>query len=322
MTTSANSINLCFKEAENRISTGRPTRTRTKYAALTQAVRGVYQQHWTAIRSHHHIGHRVQDTYNYCIEDLNMHTLEIQFQQLFRNQVSRFKVNASFGFIMRHVETEELRYYHSSQNHGRILDVPRLISQQEDFDNFLEDIMQEDVLEWARQQRQDTKWIVVFVTNITLFINKMPDYPIGCKTVSLPGYIKNNKAIISLTKDGEYKETYQDNLCFFRALALDRGAPQMPKGPFETIVRDLFADIVGGNPLHFEGVQLMDLPDLELKLELNINVFELVKNEEDKIVGRIVQRSHRRYPDTLNLNLHQNHFSLITNLDQYCHAYE
>ena len=32
---------------------------------------------------------------------------------MFRNQSSRFKVNAIFGFIMQHVETGELRYYHT-----------------------------------------------------------------------------------------------------------------------------------------------------------------------------------------------------------------
>ena len=60
----------------------------------------------------------------------------------------------------------ELRYYHTSHNHGRILEAPHLISGQHNFDAFVEEIMQEDVLEWAQQQRQDTKWIVVFVTKL------------------------------------------------------------------------------------------------------------------------------------------------------------
>ena len=122
---------------------------------LSQAIRELYQQHWSAIRTHHLIGQRVQDMYNYHIEDLNMHSLTEQLQQMFRNQTSRFKVNASFGFIMQHVETGELRYYHTSHNHGCILEAPHLISGQGDFDGFLKEIIQEDVLEWARQQQQD-----------------------------------------------------------------------------------------------------------------------------------------------------------------------
>ena len=90
-----------------------------------------------------------------------MNSLVDQLQQLFRDQTHRFKVNISFGFILRHAETGEMRYYHSSHNQGRIFEAPRLINNQEDFDAFIEDILQEDILEWVRQQRENTKWVVV-----------------------------------------------------------------------------------------------------------------------------------------------------------------
>ena len=109
----------------------------------------------------------------------------------------------------------------------------------------------------------------------------------------------------------------KDNLCFFRALVIHRGTPALPAGPFEGVVRDLFSELVGGDPLDFEGVHLCDLPLFEKKLQMNINVYELVKNEEDQVVGQIVQRTHRRYMDTMNLNLFEDHFSLITSLDLY-----
>ena len=81
----------------------------------------------------------------------------------------------------------------------------------------------------------------------------------------------------------------KDNLCFFSALALHHGTPQLPFGPFEEVVRHLFVELVGGNPSQFEGVTLSDLPTFEKKLELNINVFELVKTEEDQVIGKIIQ---------------------------------
>ena len=84
----------------------------------------------------------------------------------------------------------------------------------------------------------------------------------------------------------------------------------------------MFATLIGGDPETFEGVKLHDLPELELKLETNINVFELVKNDEGTTIGRVVQRSHRRYPDTMNINLYKNHFSYTKTMDQFCHAYE
>ena len=90
---------------------------------------------------------------------------------------------------------------------------------------------------------------------------------------------------------------------------------------FESAVKELFAELVGGNSIQFEGVSLSDLPAYEKKLELNINVFELVKKEENVYEGQIVQRTHYQYADTMNLNLYEDHFSLIINLDQYCQSF-
>ena len=156
---------------------------------------------------------------------------------------------------------------------------------------------------------------------MTVFVNKIEDHPIGSET-KLPAYIKNNKAIIGLNVNAHGHMKYTDNLCFFRALALFRGTSYKPSGPFEQVVRGLFEQLVGGNPEQFEGIHLSELPTIEPRLQLNINVFELVKNkDEGNIVGKIVQWTHHRYAETLNLNLFQDHFSLITNLDQFCSSY-
>ena len=61
---------------------------------------------------------------------------------------------------------------------------------------------------------------------------------------------------------------------------------------------------------------------MEVKFELNIMVFQLINKESGQVVAQIVQRSHRRYTDTMYLNLHKNHFSLITIMDMYCKCYE
>lgn len=84
---------------------------------LLTGVRQIYEDHWSSIRTHHRMGH-IQDLYNYCIDDMNLHSLVNPLQQLFRNQNTHFKVNVSYGFILQNIETEELQYYHSSQNQG------------------------------------------------------------------------------------------------------------------------------------------------------------------------------------------------------------
>ncbi|MEG7521705.1 MAG: hypothetical protein M3H12_01185 [Chromatiales bacterium] len=61
------------------------------------------------------------------------------------------------------------------------------------------------------------------MTNATFFLNVITQHPIGCPDTRLPDYLRLNKAIIGLQKD-EHGVPYTDNLCFFRCLALHRGA--------------------------------------------------------------------------------------------------
>ena len=82
---------------------------------------------------------------------------------------------------------------------------------------------------------------------------------------------------------------YKDNLCFFRALAIHWGTSRKPTGIFDTKVYAIFEELIGGDPLHFEGVRLHDLPTLEQKLQLNINIFELIEGDDKKVMGKIVQ---------------------------------
>ena len=54
-----------------------------------------------------------------------------------------------------------------------------------------------DVLEWARQQRANSKWVVVEINNATIYVSKLSGYPIG-KSTRLPLYVLNNPTILSL----------------------------------------------------------------------------------------------------------------------------
>ena len=77
-------------------------------------------------------------------------------------------------------------------------------------------------MEWARQQRNNSKWVVEQITKVTFFVNKLRGHPIGCGQ-DLPPYLKNNRGIRRLVRNKRNGTLYQDNLCFFRCLALDDG---------------------------------------------------------------------------------------------------
>jgi hypothetical protein len=106
---------------------------------------------------------------------------------LYRQQTTAFKINLSFSFILRNIETGVLWYYHSSQNNARFFYVPHLIRTEEDLERFLEELSRHDILEYILQQRPDTKWVVHLLTNVTFYLNKLIQHPIGARVV-LPDF--------------------------------------------------------------------------------------------------------------------------------------
>ena len=91
-------------------------------------------------------------------------SLKIMFQE----QTNAFKINLSYGFVLRNKNTGQYKYYHSSCNCcGRYLDEPSLVTNSKDFDDFLERIRETDVLQWAINQRPDSAWVCELVTNVT-----------------------------------------------------------------------------------------------------------------------------------------------------------
>ena len=71
----------------------------------------------------------------------------------------RFKINVSFGFILKHRATEELRFFHPSNN-TLLFETPMLVANETDFTSLLDRMEREDALEYARQQRPSTNWTV------------------------------------------------------------------------------------------------------------------------------------------------------------------
>ena len=143
-------------------------------------------------------------------------------RSLNRQQTTAFKINLSFDFILRNIETGVLRYYHPSQNNARFFYVPHLIRTEEDLERVLEELSRHDILEYIRQQRPDTKWVVHLLTNVTFYLNKLIQHPIGVRVV-LPEFFHRNKGLVCLV--GGSNGPYGENLCCFRCLAVHRGDP-------------------------------------------------------------------------------------------------
>ena len=85
------------------------------YDELSSAIRDFVHENWGSVRTHVVHG-PIQTRYNRRVTSLDMRDLHDQLFLLFDQQTTAFKVNVSFGFVLREKENDRLRYYHSSNN--------------------------------------------------------------------------------------------------------------------------------------------------------------------------------------------------------------
>ena len=226
--------------------------------------------------------------------------------QILKFQLYRFKLNYSFGYILKNISNEGLRYYHASFNNSVMMSTARLISNRHELIQFLNALAEESFFDQIN--RPNTKWKIVNITNITFYVNHLKDAPFGAP-VDLPDYIKNNHGLWNVSAG--------DNLCFFRCLAVHRGAnPHWCEKAAKKLFRKYCAhfDVAPGG---FAGVQLFDFIHLEDIFELNLIAYEL-----DGKVAKLVQRSREFYQETMRLNNFGNHLNVIVNFEQYCGVYQ
>ena len=248
------------------------------------------------------------------------------------DQTTVFKLNASFGFILRNNETNALQYYYASRN-NHLFDTPFQIASSTDLQEVREVFRDTDMLEWVRQQRPNSKWVVEQATNVTFFVTKLRDHPIG-RGKLLPHYIVENRGVVSLDRDKSNNKSYNDNLCFFRALALHNGCHLIN---LERDTQHYYERYRETRPddKKFRGVKLEEILDLERLFEVNVFVYSLEPTKPDgddgddtdnddnqpEITAQLVYRSLSHYSSTLYLNLYGQHFSYIKDLSKYTKSF-
>lgn len=240
-----------------------------------------------------------------------------QAEQIFNKQQTAFKIQFSFDFILRHIETGEFRYFFPARN-LTLLERPFLIKNMTSIRRLkkkLEDISLQDFL---HGQRDNTKWRLFYLTNLRISVFKT-SYLLGAAETRLPDYILANQNIRALTKNtkGNY---YRDNLCAFRCLSMYlNGGKEMEKttkSNFRTFMQHI------GNASNqiedYPGLEMEDMHRLEECFEINVNIFKL---REDGSV-KVTRRSPCHFKACMNLNLYKHHFSYISNINAYSRSYQ
>ena len=91
---------------------------------LSTELLDVVRAHWSTIRTRVTRG-PLQCRYDYRLTTLDTTVLETPLKNVFQEQTNAFKINLSYGFILRNKNTGQYKYYHPSCNCcGRYLDEP------------------------------------------------------------------------------------------------------------------------------------------------------------------------------------------------------
>ena len=108
-----------------------------------------YRNHWHQIRTPFSCKNRILDWYNFRLSSLQPQELITHLNNIFTDQSTVFKLNVSFGFILRNNETGALQYYYASRNNEQVFEEPFQITTPADFQQVHEALLNLNVLEWV-----------------------------------------------------------------------------------------------------------------------------------------------------------------------------
>lgn len=137
--------------------------------------------------------------------------------------------------------------------------------------------------------------------------NLILEYPICCVGETLPAYIKNNRDIFGLGRESTHYKRYTDNLCFLWCMALHQACDRRC---LEQAVTKLYIDNNRDVAMDdLEGITIDDLYREETTFKTNVCVNVLVETDEGKTTTELGGLSFCHYPEMLNVNMYETHFS-------------
>ncbi len=283
---------------------------------LTQECKECYKSNWKQIQSRHLAG-KLRDVYTFR---LDIKPVDEMVREIFAQQTSAFKINMSFGYILKNSETGEARYYYPSQN-GYVFDSPSVIRNEEDLAGFMSKVADVDWQDYVRQQKPNSKWIVALTTNVAFTIYKLPEHPIG-RGQQLPKWVVENRGLDALEADKNTGRLYKDNLCYFRCLGryqgcnlknLERKTKQLAEEYLATL--DKLED--------FQGVKLSDLYHLDEMFGMHTFVYCLQEDGTVQLIHRPAKILTQLEADNaMKINLCNGHFSYIKDMKKYAKSYQ
>ena len=287
-------------------------------------IRKVYKDNWGAIRTYFKC-RQIVDIFNFRLvnqkEDLKNTLTDLWVNKL----SSQVKLQASVGLILQHRVTHQYRFYHSSSNNTNLFQSPVTVRSLGDLMEIVDLILEMDLGTKSMNVRPDSSWSFHSVTNISFSLTKTNFPKYGAPPKSIPSHLRRLKSVRTLLTNGSRR--YNDNLCFFRALALKQNCTCSHRcfclSRIESVVLSLFDTYmksIDGNssPDTFTGVMLDDLVLMEEIFDLKITVYK----STGPLKAKIIRQSYKKSGNELNLCAFHNHFMLIQSISDFTKCFQ
>ena len=160
---------------------------------------------------------------------------------------------------------------------------------------------------------------VCSLTNLTVFLYHLEKIPLGCSEVNLPQAIIKNPNIRTFLVDGN-KKPYDDNLCFFRAVAFEVFGKRDLVTSTNSLV-STFLSRIGKGVVNFKGIQTNEIQVVENIIAMNISLFSISSDEQGNLVGTLSYRSLMSYQKSISLLQYDNHVCWVENNDKFLKKY-
>jgi len=222
-----------------------------------------------------------------------------------------FYIKHVYSFLLRNIEDETVVTFYNNGGKGsgspwikELSEAEKWLSEQET-----------NRLESDNIERPSTKWVFVsfFNVDVQVVLDRQPLLGTG----SLPDWLRNlahGRAMVAL-------DTYKDNLCLWRCIAVHRGAlPHRSTQIARGLAKSFFK--LEKMPAEFLKISLNDLENVEKHLNqgvvfsewLGIRVYEPERGEVGEIVWRLIRSPPAKLTNILTIGIYKGHAFVIKDI--------
>ena len=256
--------------------------------------------------------HRV---FNFAMSTFDNSLINKKLHYVFKELKCASKVNLAFGFVLNINEDGMCRYFYAHE-YNTLMEKSKLVCTPDDIINLKEKLQKMKIVDLCTRERANTKWKFYKLTNLTVLVALLKDVPMRCKDSLLPESLLKNQNVNCLTFEKNTRKPSNDNLCFFRAVALHLfGNERLEEETCK--IFNIFVNICEeADPSNFQGVHMTDIPKVEEQLQLGIFLYD-IDFVNGELIGELARRSIQKVEKGVKLLRYNNHICYVSDMNSF-----